>query len=59
MEKKPRRWPLLAVQSVLCAVLLLLALLLRTLGGEAVEELREIVRNYMTDTVLLAWWPYA
>lgn len=58
MEKKPRRWPHLTVQSVLCALVLLLALLLRAVGGEAFVQLRELVREYMTDT-LLAWWPYA
>lgn len=60
-EKKPRRGlSVVAVQSIACVVVLLLALLLRTAGGEAYEQLRDSFRKGLMGNELLAtlarWW---
>lgn len=40
---------LLAVQSIVCGVVLLLVLFLRLIGGETWEELRSLFHQWMTD----------
>lgn len=43
---------LLAVQSILCAVILVIAVILRLIGGNVYEQLRDAFRNAMQDDSL-------
>ena len=55
MAKQPRETGgtfLLAVQSVACAVLLLIALVIRLIGGRTEEETRAIFRTALLDNGL-------
>ncbi len=60
-EKPPRRYlPVVAVQSIACVVAVLLALLLRTAGGPAYEDLRQrfqesLWRNDLLATLAVLW----
>lgn len=45
----PAGWQLLLVQSISCAVVLLIALLLRVAGGNAFEQLREKFNQSIMD----------
>ena len=49
------RFSLLAVQSVVCGVILLLALLLRLIGGMQWERLRETLRQRMFENTVTEW----
>lgn len=58
-ERRTRRgnstrggWGLLAVQSIIGAVIVLLALILRLIGGDIYEQLRELFRTAVTDDSL-------
>lgn len=61
-NKKERRWRLsvVGVQCIACVVVLLLALLLRTAGGAAYEQLRQsfhesLMRNDLLATLSMLW----
>ena len=47
--KERSGWSLLAVQSILCGVVLLIALLFRLIGGEAWMLLRSLFRQQLTE----------
>lgn len=47
-------WQVVAVQSIACVVILLLALLMRTAGGSAYEQLRKSFNDSMMSNDLLA-----
>lgn len=58
--RRPRRGGVLAVQCIACAVLVLLALLLRAAGGEAFAELRRrfndgVARNELLSALAALW----
>ncbi len=53
-EKQRRRWSLLAVQGVLCGVILLVVLLWRLVGGSSYDVLRSTFRALLTDDGLAA-----
>ncbi len=48
------RLSLIAVQSIVCGVILLLALLLRLIGGDTWDQLRTVFQHWMTDDGLAA-----
>ncbi|MBR2406812.1 MAG: M23 family metallopeptidase [Clostridia bacterium] len=48
-RRTPGRFSLLAVQSIVCGVILLLALLFRLIGGQSWEQLRTVLRQWMLD----------
>lgn len=48
------RLSLLAVQSIVCGVILLLALLLRLVGGNTWDQLRTVFQHWMNDDGLAA-----
>ena len=57
MEEKRRtrsRLSLLAVQSIVCGVILLLVLVIRLIGGNAWESLRSMLQDWMTDEGITA-----
>ena len=59
-KKRTGRLSVVAVQSIACVVVVMLALLLRTASGEAYEQLRESFRKGLMGNELLAtlakWW---
>ena len=54
-RRTPSRFSLLAIQSVVCGVILLLALLLRLIGGSQWEQLRETLRERMLENAVTEW----
>lgn len=50
------RLSLLAVQSIACGVILLLALVLRLIGGETWDQLHAVFRQWLTDGGLADAW---
>ena len=53
-KSRPRRWSVLAVQSIACVVILLMAFLLKLAGGSAYEELKQEFRHALADNQLMA-----
>lgn len=48
-RKKPNGGTLLLVQSAACGVVLLIALIVRLIGGSFYDELRTVFLNALTD----------
>lgn len=55
-RRTPSRFSLLAVQSVVCGVIVLLALLLRLIGGTQWELLRTQWRQMMFENAVAQWF---
>ncbi len=53
--KRPRR-SLLAVQSAVCGVILLVVLLLRLVGGTGWQTCRRTIQEWMTDIGWVSSW---
>ncbi len=54
-RRTPSRFSLLTVQSIVCGVILLLALLLRLIGGTQWDRLRTALRQQMFKNVVTEW----
>lgn len=59
-KRPPRRLSLLAVQSLACAIILVVVLLFRVAGGTAYTQLRQGFADALAGnelmTVLMRWW---
>ena len=53
-SKPPRRWSLLAVQSLICTVLVLVALLFRVAGGTSYTKLQQGFSDALVGNELMA-----
>lgn len=49
-KSSPKRMTLLAVQSIVCGIVLLLALVLRLLGGTVYDKTRELLYDALIDS---------
>ena len=55
-EQRRNRWSLLAVQSTVCGVILLLVLVLRLIGGDTWNTVRTVAQRWMTDAGIAQQW---
>ena len=55
-QNKSHSTTMLTVQTVACGVLLLIALVIRLIGGGVYQQMQALIRTAMTDNAIVEVW---